>query len=247
MGTTRVIPRPTSLTKFDNSPVPPTHRLLEYVPLALRYDGSLKDSQGVTTFGVGVSGNSWFSGSTPNLQGITASARSTGYWMALTPSLGRDLLIPLPPSSGRGLLIQTNWVLSLHADGQVASEPLLANEQFGVGGVASVRGYHEGEVFGDDGWHITTEQKTPYYVVGTVYGNHPLTVRGSIFMDYGEACLLDPGQRQGRTQLWGVGFGGVASIGANWEARFLFSWPLLSAGLTEAAQPRFDFGLSAQF
>jgi len=221
--------------QVDNSPVPTTHRLLEYVPLALRYDGSLKDSKGLTTFGVGVSGDSWFSGSTPKLQGITASSRSTGHWIAFTPSLGRDLSF------------HTNWVLSLHADGQVASEPLIANEQFGLGGLAGVRGYHEGEVFGDDGWRITTEQKTPYYVVGTVYGNHPLTVRGSIFMDYGEAYLLDPGDRKGRTQLWGVGFGGVASIGANWEARFLFSWPLLSAGLTEAGQPRFDFGLSAQF
>ena len=224
--------------QVDNSPVPPTHRLVEYVPLALRYDGSLKDSKGLTTFGVGVSGDSWFSGSTPKLQGISGSSRSTGYWIAVTPSLGRDL-IESP--------IHTNWVLSVHADGQVASEPLIANEQFGVGGVASVRGYHEGEVFGDDGWRITTEQKTPYYVVGTVYGDHRLIIRGSVYMDYGEAYLLDPGDRKGRTQLWGVGFGGAASVGANWEARFLFSWPLLSAGLTEAGQPRFDFGLSAQF
>jgi len=221
--------------QVDNSPVPTTHRLLEYVPLALRYDGSLKDSWGVTTFGLGLSGDSCFSGSVRNLQGITGSSRSSGYWFALTPSLGRDLAI------------HTNWVLSLHADGQAATEPLISNEQFGLGGLAGVRGYHEGEVFGDDGWRITTEQKTPYYVVGTAYRNHPLTVRGSIFMDYGEAYLLDPGSRKGRTQLLGAGFGGVASVGANWEARFLFSWPLLSAGTTEAGQPRFDFGLSAQF
>ncbi len=205
------------------------------MPLALRYDASLKDSKGVTTFGLGLSGNSWFSGSASNLQGITGSAHSSGYWIVLTPSLGRDLLI------------HTNWVLSVRADGQLAGEPLISNEQFGLGGLAGVRGYHEGEVFGDDGWRITTEQKTPYYVVGTVYRNHPLTIRGLIFMDYGEAYLLDPGDRKGRTQLWGVGFGGVASVGPNWEARFLFSWPLLSAGTTEAGQPRFDFGLSAQF
>jgi len=222
--------------QVDDSPVPTTHRELEYVPLALRYDASLKDSMGVSAFGLGLSANSWFSGSPSGVQGITGSSRSSGNWVVLTPSLGRDLLI------------HTNWVLSLHADGQVATEPLIANEQFGLGGLAGVRGYHEGEVFGDDGWRITAEQKTPYCVVGTAYRNHPLTVRGSIFMDYGEAYLLEPtAGRQGRTQLWGVGFGGVASIGANWEARFLFSWPLLSAGITEAGQPRFDFGLSAQF
>ena len=138
------------------------------MPLALRYDASLKDSRGVSTFGLGLSANSWFSGSPSGVQGITGSSRSSGYWVVLTPSLGRDLLI------------HTNWVLSLHADGQVATEPLIANEQFGLGGLAGVRGYHEGEVFGDDGWRITTEQKTPYYVVGTAYRNHPLTVRGWI-------------------------------------------------------------------
>jgi hemolysin activation/secretion protein len=219
----------------DVSPVPATHRLVEYVPVVLRYDASLKDSKGVTTFGFGLSGNSWFSGSTSNLQNISGSSRSSGYWMVLTPKLGRDLFI------------HTNWVLSVHADGQLANQPLISNEQFGLGGLAGVRGYHEGEVFADEGWRITAEQKTPYYVVGTAYRNHPLTVRGSIFMDYGEGYLLDPGDRKGRTQLWGVGFGGVASVGPNWEARFLFSWPLLSAGTTEAGQPRFDFGLSAQF
>jgi hemolysin activation/secretion protein len=221
--------------QVDDSPVPATHHLLEYVPLAFRYDGSLRDSKGVTTFGLGMSANSWFSGSPNSLQGITGSTRSTGHWLVLTPSLGRDLVF------------HTNWVLSLHADGQLANEPLISNEQFGLGGLAGVRGYHEGEVFGDDGWRITTEGKTPYYVVGTAYRNHPLTVRGSVFMDYGEAYLADPGVREARTPLWGVGFGGVASIGATWEARFLFSWPLLSAGTTEAGQPRFDFGLSAQF
>ena len=124
---------------------------------------------------------------------------------------------------------------------------LISNEQFGLGGLGGVRGYHEGEVFGDNGWRVIAEQKTPYHVVGTVYRNHPLTVRGSLFMDYGQAYLQDPQGRNERTSLWGVGFGGVASIGATWEARFLFSWPLLSTTTTEAGQPRCDFGVSAQF
>jgi hemolysin activation/secretion protein len=225
-------------TNINNSQVisgTTTHRHIEYLPLALRYDASLRDRLGVTTFGLGLGGNSWFSGPSTNVQSITSSSRSSGYWVTVTPSLGRDLFI------------HTNWVLSLHADGQWASEPLISNEQFGLGGLAGVRGYHEGEVFGDTGWRFTAEQKTPCCVVGTAYRNHPLTVRGSVFMDYGEVYLLDPQSRQDRTPLWGVGFGGVASIGANWQTRFLFSWPLLSAGTTQAGQPRFDFGLTAQF
>jgi hemolysin activation/secretion protein len=141
----------------------------------------------------------------------------------------------------------TNWTTSLHLDGQWASSPLISNEQYGLGGVNSVRGYREGQVFGDTGWRAGLEQQTPPQVIGMVYRNHPLTVRGTVYMDYGETYLLDPQGRPGRTPLWGTGFGFVAAIGATWEARFLFSMPLLSYGETKSGQPRFDFGLSAQF
>ena len=217
------------------SPVPTTIQSLDYLPLALRYDASLRDPWGVTAFGLGLSANAWYSGSLSSLQSITGSSESSGHWVILSPTMSRDFLI------------HTNWILSLHGEGQWASEPLISNEQYGLGGVNSVRGYQEGDVLGDTGWWVGVEQKTPPQVVGLVYRNHRLTVRGSVFMEYGEVYLLDPHGRQASTALWGTGFGGVASIGANWEARLLFSWPLLTAGTAEAGQPRFNFSLSAQF
>jgi hemolysin activation/secretion protein len=217
------------------SPVPTTEHVLDYLPLSVRYDGSLKDALGTTTFGLGLNGNAWYSGSKSNLQGISGSSDSSGYWVALTPSFSRDLLI------------HTNWVLTFRADGQWTSEPLISNEQFGLGGINSVRGYHEGEVFGDTGWRVSLEQKTPPHVIGLVGGTAPLTIRGSVYMDYGEAYLLDPNGRDRRTALWGTGFGAVASLGAHFEARFLFSWPLMRTSFTESGEPRFDFSLSAQF
>lgn len=215
--------------------VPTTLKNLDYLPLSLRFDPSFRDSLGSTTFGLGISGNTWFSGSLSKLRTTTGSSESSGYWFSLNPSISRDLIV------------HTNWVLSLRAEGQWTTEPLISNEQFGIGGVNSVRGYREGEVFGDTGWRLGAEQKTPPYVVGTVYGKNPLIVRGSIYMDYAEAYLLDPQGRQSRTPLWGTGFGGVLSIGPHFDARFLFSWPLLGTTTTEAYQPRFNFSLSAQF
>ncbi len=141
----------------------------------------------------------------------------------------------------------TNWATTFRADGQWASEPLISVEQFGAGGVNSVRGYHEGEVFGDTGWHLSLEQQTPPLVVGNVYGGAPLAFRGSAYMDYARVYLLDPQGRQGSTPLWGTGFGFSASAGSHWQAQFLFSWPLLSAGTTPAYQPFFNFALTAQF
>ena len=217
------------------SPVPTTTRDLDYLPLSLRYDANLRDPLGITVFGLGLSANAWFSGSISRLQTITASSESSGHWVTLNPSLSRDFLI------------HTNWVLSLHGEGQWTDQPLISNEQFGIGGVNSVRGYQEGQVFGDTGWWVGVEQKTPPQVIGMVYRNHPLTVRGSMYMEYGEVYLLDPLGRQASTALWGTGFGAVASIGATWEAKFLFSWPLLTVGTAQAYQPRFNFSLSAQF
>ncbi|MCX6924741.1 MAG: BamA/TamA family outer membrane protein, partial [Verrucomicrobia bacterium] len=217
------------------SGVPPTYRVLNYLPLALRYDASLSDARGMNRAGLGVSGNVWYSGSETNLQILSASRDATGHWITLNPSLSRDITI------------WPNWVTSLRADGQWSSEPLISNEQYGLGGLNTIRGYHEGEVFGDTGWHLSLEQNTPTGVLGSVYGKNRLAVRGSVFMDYGEAYLLNPLGRQASTALWGTGFGGIVTVGAAWEARFLFSWPLLDAGSTKAMTPRFDFSLGAQF
>jgi hemolysin activation/secretion protein len=241
------------VTTTISSPNPPpngtTVRKLEYLPLSLRYDASLRDPLGMTAFSLGLSVNAWFSG--PGLpasgtgtnripalnavQLIAGSREASGHWVILTPSLTRDFTF------------RTNWTLSLHAEGQWADQPLISNEQFGIGGVGNVRGYQEGEVFGDNGWRLNVELKTPGRVLGIVHGKQALILRGSIYADYGEVFLIDPQGRDSSTSLAGVGFGGVLSIGTHWDARLLFSWPLLNGVSTEAFQPRFNFGLTAQF
>lgn len=218
-----------------SSPVPVTVRFLQYLPYTARYDGSMRDALGTTAFGLGMSVNTWYSGSLLNLQNITGSAKSHGHWVTITPSLSRDFDL------------YREWVFSVRADGQWASEPLISNEQFGAGGVGSVRGYHEGEVFGDTGWHVSAEQKTPPHVLGFVNGHQAFTLRGSIYVDYAEAYLLDPQGRPWRTPLWSTGIGGVASLGSHWEGRLLFSVPLRATPDVSAYEPRFTFSLTSQF
>jgi len=247
-----------SITTFDQhgnpnhisstvvSPVPVTDSSLEYLPLALSYNGTWRNPHATVGFGLGVSGNPWYSSETStnghiqstgekSFQGITDSAKSTGYWVTLNPSLSID--VPLPEQ----------WLFSVHANGQWTSEPLISTEQFGIGGVNSVRGYHEGEIFGDNGWRCSIEQQTPPHVVGMINGKEPLTVRGSIYMDYATAYLLDPHGRPGHFELWSTGVGFIASVGSHWQSRFLFSLPLISTSTTPYYQPYFNFGLTAQF
>ena len=220
-------PNPPTISKVA-SPVPETLRFLQYLPFTARYDGTLRDALGATSFGLGVSVNTWYSGTLPNLQSITGSTESHGHWVILTPSLSRDFNL------------FGDWALSLRADGQWASEPLISNEQFGAGGVASVPGYHEGEVFGDTGWHVAAEQRTPPHVLGFINGD-ALTLRGSVFVDYAEVYLLDPQGAPEHTPLWSTGLGGVVALGLHWEGKLIFAVPLRPTLTTSAYEPQFIF------
>jgi len=55
----------------------------------------------------------------------------------------------------------SGWSLVGRLRGQEASEPLIPGEQFGIGGVASVRGLREREMSGDKGAFINLELHTP--------------------------------------------------------------------------------------
>jgi hemolysin activation/secretion protein len=256
----------TTTTELIPSAVPTTIQNLDYLPLSLHYDASwVSDPFGSTSVGLDMSVNLWYSSEfqtisysdvvTTNhggvvstnvvstgtlahrqtaLQDITGSAESTGHWVILRPSFSQ--MIPI-----------YNWTTLIRADGQWANEPLISNEQFGAGGVNSVRGYHEGEVFGDDGWHVSLEEQTPPQIIGTVYGSTPLTVRGSIYMDYADVYLIDPEGRQGSTPLWGTGLGFTVSAGSHWQSQWLFSVPLISTPDVEKDQFYFNFSLTAQF
>ncbi|HZI32843.1 MAG TPA: POTRA domain-containing protein, partial [Candidatus Binatia bacterium] len=159
-----------------NSPVPVTENNVKYLPLALGGNMAWRDRLGAASFGLDMSANLWYWSQTTttssdtngapvvhavtgskSLQSVTGSSESTGYWVILRPSFSQQIEL------------FTNWIASLRADGQWASEPLISNEQFGAGGVNSVRGYHEGEVFGDTGWHVSLEQQTPPHVIGLAY------------------------------------------------------------------------------
>lgn len=219
------------------SPVPPNQHYIAYLPLTLHADADRDDPMGNTGFAVNYSPNLWHSGSRTNVEAIAGSPKSSGFWQVITGDITRDQAL------------YRGWRLSLKADGQWADEPLIANEQFGAGGIAGVRGYHEGEIYGDTGWRLTSELKAPPYRVGFAGRgtSRPLIVRGSIFLDYADTYLLDPEGRKADSPLWGAGFAGAASLGSHFNGMLSFGWPLQSTPTTEAYQVRIAFLLSAQF
>lgn len=240
------------VTNNLNTPIPTplTKQVVDYLPLSLSYNASWNDFMGPASASLGLSANLWYTSETtyvgtnppPNLSGynsltnLTGSSKTTGYWVILKPGFTQTIL------NGN------NWTTVIHADGQWSSQPVISTEQFGIGGVNSVRGYHEGEAFGDNGWLFTMEEDTPPCIVGTVYDGQQLSVHASIYMDGAQVYLIDPQPTvPSRTSLWSTGVGIGASVGSHWQAQFLFSVPLISTSLVPRYNPYFNFELTAQF
>ena len=140
-----------------------------------------------------------------------------------------------------GLIRQQNlpggWSIVANANGQWASQPLISNEQFGLGGTAGVRGYEEGEVYGDTGWRGLLDLRAPAVNVGyfpTATGDVPAMLRCSCFMDYGQVYFIDrPGQTAVRE--WGTGLGFFLTAGEHFDARLTIAWALLGAAPVSSA------------
>ena len=99
------------------------------------------------------------------------------------------------------------WVLSTRIRGQLTGDYLIAGEQFGLGGAASVRGLREREYAGERGYSATFEGIGPALVGG---------LRPVVFVDHGYAY-----QRAAPVPVAGVITGGQtassAGIGARWN------------------------------
>jgi hemolysin activation/secretion protein len=52
-------------------------------------------------------------------------------------------------------------IAAIRLSAQYADSPLVTNEQFGIGGASSVRGYFQSEAVGDDGYSVSSELRSP--------------------------------------------------------------------------------------
>lgn len=94
-------------------------------------------------------------------------------------------------------LLPKQWQTRLAFNGQYTNDALVSGEQFGFGGMNSVRGFHEREVANDSGFTANAELYTPD--VGPVLPalrNADFHLRWLVFCDYGYAHRNDaqPGE-----------------------------------------------------
>lgn len=210
-----------------------------YAPLTIGWSGSRSDRFGVSS--LGVSDNLYFAGlSSPkaDIEAVAGSIEAGGTFTTINFNFSREQYLT------------AGWSLAARANGQWSSKPLISNEQFALGGMNSVRGYFEGDEYGDAGWAGSLEARTPLFgtQVATIEDFAPTWLRGSVFVDYGQRYLLEPPAGTSPVlSLLGTGFGLSANINNIFQARVTVAWPMLSSPNTPAGIPRAFFAINAQF
>ncbi|MGC3960029.1 MAG: POTRA domain-containing protein [Verrucomicrobiota bacterium] len=209
---------------------------VDYLPLNYAVTFSSADKTGTTLGQLGINAN--FIGDDADFiaSSYTTDARSS--YVKATLNLTREQQLP----GGYSLLLRGN--------GQLASTPLISNEQFALGGLNSVRGYYDGDEYGDHGWFASVEARTPF-VTGNVpvwSGNAPVWLRGSVFFDVGQRFYIDDSAvATARRTLSGAGFALSANINNRVDAKVTVAWPFNDSNNTEAGVPRANFSIGAQF
>jgi hemolysin activation/secretion protein len=216
---------------------------LDYIPLSVGWSGARPDPWG--SFAISYSQSLFL--------GALATGRTNFQVVAGAPAAGGNYT-----TANAGLAREQKlfgeWSALLNVSGQWSSAPLINNEQFALGGTSGVRGYQQGEIYGDDGWRAMFDLRAPAIEVGnfpTEDGEVPAELRCSWFMDYGQAILIDRPVKNGTTDFtftqWGTGVSFFLTAGEHFDARLTLAWALDSTVTTGAGSAQAYFSIGMQF
>ena len=221
-----------------------TRAELNYIPLSFGWSAARPDPWGSFAFSYSQSVflDALSSGRT-NFQVVAAAPGAGGNYTTVNGGLAREEKL------FRG------WSALLNVAGQWSSAPLINNEEFALGGTGGVRGYQQGEIYGDDGWRAMFDLRAPAIQVGnfpTRAGDVPAELRCSWFMDYGQAILVDrPVSAKAFSDItyseWGTGLGFLLNMGEHFDARLTLAWALAGTPTTGAGSAQAYFSVGAQF
>ena len=147
---------------------------------------------------------------------------------------------------------QLPWGLTAYGriDAQLASQPLIGNEQFVAGGAGSVRGYMEAAAVGDHALRGSAELRSPLWLAKRWSWLNDVQAYG--FVD-GAALELKqalPGQ-DSRSRLLGAGFGmklrSAPLAGFSGTLTLEAAWPLRELGPQQKNEPRLHASGSIEF
>ena len=130
------------------------------------------------------------------------------------------------------------------ADAQYTRSPLVPGEQYGLGGITSVRGFFERYTANDIGHHVSIEYYGPDVGKTTIGSAWNARIFG--FMDFGRGVDQEP-IRLENNGMASIGVGGTATRGKNWSLRFDTAIVTNGTGSVHEGDVRTDFGIVYTF
>jgi hemolysin activation/secretion protein/AraC-like DNA-binding protein len=226
----------------------PHYSEIDYYPVNLGILCTLPDPWGTTVFNAQANYNLGVSGG--HFGGVVVQSGTNGVLMpgvSYSTNAQRNYFY-VTAGASREQRIYKDWTMLLRADGQWTDRPLFSNEQFAIGGNSGVRGYSDGQSYGDTGWRVSAEPRTPLVNIGMVDGDIPFWVRASVFMDFGQTYLVE---RSLARNFWGTGWTLTGNIGSHLDARLMMGVPLINWNRQPSWGPGRDlhvyFFVGAQF
>ncbi len=139
-----------------------------------------------------------------------------------------------------------NFELFGKVQGQIADQPLVSSEQYGGGGLGTVRGYREAEVLGDNGAFGTVELRLPSLLGWCGRKDSELVLYG--FAEGGVLTMRDPLPEQTSSyRLASVGVGGRMKLLDYLNGSVDLALPLITQTVTKAHNPFLSFRVWADF
>ncbi len=164
---------------FASSPGNPVKTPITYMPLSFSYSSQLAHKNGYIGFSASL--NMAFRNLvTEQRQFEVKRYRAKGDYIYLTLGVEQNTKLPY----GLGLYVKV--------DGQIANEPLIANEQYSAGGMESVRGYLENEDSGDNAVHGTVELSGRRLDTDLDFWPRQLSLTPYGFTDFARLWTKDP-------------------------------------------------------
>lgn len=120
-------------------------------------------------------------------------------------------------------LLAPDTILLVRSDLQLADRPLLPIEQFGIGGVLSVRGYRQDLLLTDNGLFASVETRIPVLRLP----QQQALVQFTPFVDFGRGWNNGSNPDPDPGTLVSTGFGFRLQISNNFNAQILFGFPLV--------------------
>lgn len=214
---------------------------ISYLPFTVQYNATLQGDKGVSQADAGLN----FS-----LRGI-ADERIDCFGQRVNEFdckrfNARPNYIYLRAGLQRLQRLPRGWSVVGRLDGQLTNQPLISNEQFGTGGVESVRGYLEFERLADNGVRASLELRS-----ASIARSVSERVDDLYFLAFAEGAKLRVTEPlPGQISRFGMSSAGVGARFKAWRylnAALMAAVPFENGAVTKAGDVRVHFRLAYEF